>query len=66
VHYAGADSSPEVTGTGFFGGGGLLFTIRRGFGLFVAGQFFSANYDEAGPVLDRTPAEVNAGVTVIF
>jgi len=66
VHYGGADSSPEVTGTGVFGGGGLLFTIRRGFGLFVAGQVLQASYDEEGTVLERSPAELNAGATVIF
>jgi len=66
VHYGGASGDPEVTGTGFFGGAGILHTIRRTFGLYVAGHFLSASYDESHTVFDRVTAEVNAGATIIF
>ena len=66
VHYGGADSEPEVTGTGFFGGAGVIFTIRRGMGLYLAGQYFGSSYDESHTVFDRVPAEVSAGATIVF
>jgi hypothetical protein len=66
VHYGGASGDPEVTGTGLFGGAGVLYTIRRTFGLYVAGHFLSASYDESHTVFERTSVEVNAGATVIF
>ena len=66
VHYGGADSEPEVTGTGFFGGAGVIFTIRRGFGIYAAGHYSGSSYDESHTVFDRIPAEVSAGATVVF
>lgn len=66
VHYGGASGDPEVTGSGFFGGAGVIFTIRRGFGIYAAGHYFGASYDESHTVFDRMPAEVSAGATVVF
>lgn len=67
VHYGGADSTPEVTGSGFFGGAGVIFTIRRGFGIYAAGHYFGSSYDDKShTVFDRIPAEVSAGATVVF
>lgn len=65
IHYGGG-GDPDVTGTGFFGGVGAVVTIRRGFGLYVAGQVFTSTFDESFTVFDRVPAELNAGATVII
>ncbi|MFC1574716.1 hypothetical protein ACFL3Z_01400 [Gemmatimonadota bacterium] len=66
VHYGGASGDPEVTGTGVFGGAGVLYTIRRTFGIYVAGHVLSSSYDESFTVFDRMVAEVSAGATIIF
>ena len=62
----GTGGDPDVTGTGFFGGAGAIFTIRRTFGIYVAAQALTSSFDEDGVVFDRTPVEINAGATVIF
>ncbi len=66
VHYGGAGGDPEVTGSGFFGGAGVILTIRRGVGIYAAGHYFAASYDESHTVFDRMPAEVSAGATIVF
>jgi hypothetical protein len=66
VHYGGASGDPDVTGTGFFAGGGLMVTIRRGFGLYFSGRFLGPTYDATHTVFKRIPVEIGAGATVIM
>ena len=66
IHYGGGGSDPDVTGTGVFGGGGFLYTIKRTFGIYVAGHVLTSSFDENHVVFDRIQAEINAGATVIF
>jgi hypothetical protein len=66
VHYGGVGGDPEVTGTGVFGGAGFLYTIRRTFGLYLAGQLLTTSYDEDHVVFDRSTVQVHAGATVIL
>ena len=66
IFYGGAGGDPDVTGTGVFGGAGFLYTIRRTFGIYLAGHVLTSSFDEDHVVFDRVQAEVSAGATVIF
>jgi hypothetical protein len=66
VHYGGASGDPDVTGTGFFAGGGLMVTLRRGFGLYFSGRFLGPTYDATHTVFQRIPVELGLGATVIM
>jgi hypothetical protein len=63
IKYNGGNDA-DVTGTGFFLGAGAVLTIKREFGLYIAGQFFNSSFDEDFPVFDRQPFEINAGAQI--
>lgn len=64
IHYGGAGGDPEATGTGTMAGAGLILTLRRSLGAYVAGHWFTSEFDEPG-IFHRSQLEMSAGLTVI-